>query len=129
LKASMESMGSLANQWSTVLDRWTPTNPSTKIPRAVYGDPAMAGRISDRFVEDAGYVRLKNLQIGYTIPKAHLGKLGFIQNFRIYVSGVNLFTITNWSGLDPEADSGDAGNLINIIPTTKQFLFGISATF
>lgn len=129
LKASMESMGSLANQWSSVLDRWTPTNPSAKMPRAVYGDPALAGRVSDRFVENAGYVRLKNLQIGYTIPKTALSKLGFIQNFRIYVSGVNLFTITNWTGLDPEADSGDQGNLNNIIPTTRQFLFGISATF
>jgi hypothetical protein len=90
------------------------------MPRAVYGDPAQTARISDRFVEDANYLRLKNLQIGYSIPKKFLNNLGFIQTFHIYVGAVNLFTITPYTGLDPEND---------FIPPTRQFLFGVNATF
>jgi TonB-linked SusC/RagA family outer membrane protein len=128
-RAGLEAMGGLANQWATTLNRWTVNNKSTSMPRAVWGDPASSTRFSSRFVEDAGYLRLKNLQIGYSLPKTLLGKLGFIQNFRIYASAVNLFTITNWTGLDPEADSGGGVNGINVVPPTRQFLFGVNATF
>ena len=89
----------------------------------------MSSRVSSRFVENAGYLRLKNLQIVYSLPKSFLNRLQFVQNIRIYGSAVNLFTITEWTGLDPEADSGSGPNGVNIIPTTKQFLFGINATF
>lgn len=116
----LEGMSGLANQLTTVLDRWTPTNPSTTMPRAVYNNASSPSRISDRYVENAGYLRLKNLQIGYTFPKTLLTKAGFIQNFRIYASSVNLFTITPWTGLDPENDG---------VPITRQFLFGLNATF
>ena len=119
-RSSGEGMGSLANQWSTVLDRWTPSNPSTTTPRAVYNNPSNPSRFSDRYVEDASYLRLKNLQLGYSLPKTILGRTGFIQNFRIYASGVNLFTITPWTGLDPEFDG---------IPPTRQFLLGVNASF
>ena len=122
-------MGGLANQWATVLDRWTPTHASTTIPRAVYGDPAQTARISDRYVENAGYLRLKNVQVGYSIPKPFLNRLMFVQNIRVYISAVNLFTITKYTGLDPEADSGSGVNGINVIPVTRQFLFGINAAF
>jgi len=114
---------------TTVLDRWTPDHPSATMPRAVYNDPAQSTRISDRFVENAGYLRLKNLQIGYTIPKSFSDKVKFLQGLRIYASGINLFTITEWTGLDPEADSGGGPNGINVIPTTRQYVFGINATF
>jgi hypothetical protein len=113
-------MGGLANQSTTVLERWTPANHSTTMPRAVFNNPSNPSRLSDRYVEDAGYFRLKNLQIGYRFPTSLLSRTGFIQNVRIYGSAVNLFTITDWSGLDPENDG---------IPITRQFLFGISATF
>jgi hypothetical protein len=90
------------------------------MPRAVYNNPSNPSRFSNRYVENAGYFRLRNLQIGYTIPKSILGAAGFIQNIRIYGTGVNLFTITPWSGLDPENDA---------IPVTRQFLLGINASF
>ncbi|MEP7109233.1 MAG: TonB-dependent receptor [Ferruginibacter sp.] len=120
VRSGLEGLGGPANQWATTLDRWTPTHPSTTMPRAVFSDPYGATRFSSRFVENASYLRLKNLSIGYTLPKAILNKLSFIQNFRLYVSGINLFTITDYSGLDPEND---------IIPPTRQFIFGISAAF
>ncbi|MDQ3843726.1 MAG: SusC/RagA family TonB-linked outer membrane protein, partial [Bacteroidota bacterium] len=120
VRAGLESMGGLANQLTTVLNRWTPTNPSTTMPRAVYNNPSNPTRFSSRFVEDAGYFRLRNVQLGYTVPATVLGRLGFIQNLRIYGSGVNVFTVTKWTGLDPENDA---------VPPTRQFLLGVNATF
>jgi TonB-linked SusC/RagA family outer membrane protein len=121
VRASGESMGSNgANQWASTLDRWTPSNPSNSMPRAVFQDPAQATRFSDRFIENAGFLRLRNLQIGYSLPKDLLRKAGFIENLRFYFSGVNLLTMTSWSGIDPEND---------FIPPTRQLLFGINANF
>jgi TonB-dependent starch-binding outer membrane protein SusC len=129
VRAGLEDMGGLANQLSTTLDRWTPTHPSTTMPRAVYNNPSLPTRFSSRFVENAGYFRLRNLQVGYTLPKSMLNKSGFIQNVRVYFSGVNLFTITNWTGLDPETDSAFPDPTTGRVPTTRQYLFGINATF
>ncbi|MEO8415454.1 MAG: TonB-dependent receptor [Ginsengibacter sp.] len=120
LRAGLENMSGLANSSSTTLDRWTPANASTSMPRAVYGDPAQVNRISNRFVENAGYLRLKNLQIGYSLPPSLMNKLGFIKKFRIYASAINLFTITNYTGYDPEND---------FIPPTRQFLAGLNLNF
>ncbi|MEO8764006.1 MAG: TonB-dependent receptor [Ginsengibacter sp.] len=109
------------NVFTSVLNAWTPDNRSNTMPRAVYGDPNENLRTSNRFVEDAGYLRLQNIQLGYNFS----GKLseftkGAIQNLRIYVSGINLFTITDYSGLDPEND---------LYPSTRQYLIGIKASF
>jgi TonB-dependent starch-binding outer membrane protein SusC len=121
-RAAAESLNGFGrNVFTSVLNAWTPANRSTTMPRAVYGDPNVNNRFSDRFVEDAGYLRLQNVQIGYTIPRQWLDKTkGAIQNFRVYVSGINLFTITDYSGLDPEND---------LYPTTRQYLIGVKATF
>ena len=113
-------MGSSANQWATTLDRWTQAKPSAKMPRAVFDDPYASTRFSSRFVEDASYLRLRNVQIGYTIPRTVMNKMNFAQNIRFYVSGINLLTITKYSGLDPEVDG---------IPPTRQFIFGVNAAF
>lgn len=120
IRLGLESMSTPANQWTTVLDRWTPGHPSSTMPRAVYGDPAKSMRFSDRVVENAGYLRLKNVQVGYRVPGSLLQKANFIQGLRFYVSAVNLFTITKYTGLDPEND---------ILPPARQFLFGINASF
>ncbi|PWT96441.1 MAG: hypothetical protein C5B52_15810 [Bacteroidetes bacterium] len=120
LRSGMESMSGLANQWSTVLDRWTPKNPSNTIPRAIYNDPTQATRTSSRFVESAAYMRLKNIQLSYSFPKSFLNNARFIQGIKLYVSAVNLFTITKWTGIDPEND---------LVPPTRQYLFGINASF
>jgi TonB-dependent starch-binding outer membrane protein SusC len=131
LRAGLDNPGSIGNMSTDVLNRWTTTNPSKTIPRAVYGDPANTLRFSDRFVENAGYFRLKNLTIGYSLPRTVLSKVAFIQNFRVYVSTLNLFTITKWTGYDPESDLvGNLNGFGNVgTPNTIQFLFGIKATF
>jgi TonB-linked SusC/RagA family outer membrane protein len=120
LRAAGENAGSSVNQWVSAMERWTPSNPSTKIPRAVWNNPTDPLRFSDRFVENAGYMRLKVLEVGYRLQGGLLGKVGFIQSLRLFGRGVNLFTVTKWRGLDPEND---------VIPPTRQFLFGVNAAF
>ncbi|MEO6328271.1 MAG: TonB-dependent receptor [Ginsengibacter sp.] len=109
------------NVFTTVFNAWTPGNKSATIPRAVYGDPNGNLRFSDRFVEDAGYLRLQNVQLGYNFPKNWIDMTkGAIQNLRIYVSAINLFTVTDYTGLDPENDN---------YPSTRQYLIGVKASF
>ncbi len=121
IRAGGESMNGYGrNQFTSVLNAWTPQNKSTTMPRAVYRDPNENLRRSDRFVENAGYLRLQNLTIGYNLPQKWLERTRSVQNLRIYFSGINLFTITDYSGLDPEND---------FFPNTRQFLAGIKASF
>lgn len=108
------------NQWTTVLDRWTPTNPSTTMPRAVRSDPAGNGRFSDRWVENASFMRLRNFQLGYSLPRTLLTKAGFVSSVRLFLSGTNVFTFTRWTGLDPEND---------VVPPTRSFSLGLNASF
>lgn len=105
VKQAREGMGAGgANFLSTVLDRWTPSNPSNEMPRTIAGDPSGNNRMSDRWVEDAGFLRLQNLQVGYTFNADLLNKVG-INNTRVFLSGSNLFVVTPYSGLDPENDT------------------------
>lgn len=110
---------------------WTPSNTGASIPKASQTSTFSTNTVSNSYyIEDASFTRLKNLTLGYTFPKSFLGNV--FSNARIYVQGINLFTITKYSGLDPELASFndgyfgvDEGNL----PATKQFLFGVSLGF
>ena len=82
-------------------DRWTSANPSNSIPRAVQNDPSGNNRVADRHVEDAGFLRFQNLQIGYNFSGSFVKKLG-LNNLRCFVAGTNLFVITPYTDLDPE---------------------------
>jgi len=122
-----------------VMDAWTPENPNTDIPRLNYKDNNQNfSRSSTFFVEKGDYLRLKNIQLGYTLPSSvqnyfHLNKL------RVYVAGQNLVTITKYSGLDPEFHTeGDASNNLNntqvnedngLYPQNKLYQFGIQLEF
>jgi TonB-linked SusC/RagA family outer membrane protein len=120
-QAAAEGMNSNGrNQWTAVLDAWTPNNPNTNIPRAVYQDPNGNTRTSNRFVESAAYLRFQNLTIGYNFPKKWLSQTKAFQGLRIFVEGINLYTKTRYSGLDPENDTN---------PPSRQFLTGIKASF
>ena len=121
-RAGGEGMGGPGNNyWTSTLNRWTPQNPSTTMPRAVRSDPAQNGRFSTRFVESAAFLRLKNVQIGYTLPKTLTRKLGGMENCRVYFSATNLLTFTKWSGLDPES--------FGTIPPTQSTQLGINIGF
>ncbi len=107
-RATLEGMNGTSNQSSTIANRWTGDGTSTDIPRAVLGDPNGNNRFSDRWVENASYLRLQNIQLGYTFSPASIqdGTNGFIQGLRLYVSATNLATFTQYSGLDPEVTRG-----------------------
>ncbi|HEV2125146.1 MAG TPA: SusC/RagA family TonB-linked outer membrane protein, partial [Chloroflexota bacterium] len=139
----LETMGGGgANQLTTVRNRWTPTNPSNTTPRAIAGDPAGNNRLSDRWVEDGDFLRLKTLQLGYTLPDNLFGTR--TRGTRLYVSATNLWTLTDYSGLDPEFSStppgsafGNANNQSQLqagtdfgnIPQPRMFQIGVTTTF
>lgn len=100
-RAFSEGMNSVFGQFATVRNRWTPNNTNTDIPRAAWGDPNNNRRTSTRFLEDGSYMRLKNLSIGYSLPKDIISKLR-LGSLRVYYSGQNILTFTKYKGLDPE---------------------------
>jgi TonB-linked SusC/RagA family outer membrane protein len=110
---------------------WTSTNTGAKTPKATNKSNFSSNtEINDYYIEDGSFVRLKNLQLGYTIPASILSKVN-IGSVRIYLQGVNLFTLTKYSGLDPELGGWDttfgmdAGNY----PLVKQYLVGLNVNF
>lgn len=114
-----ESMSTEHNQLATTLNRWTPENPSNTMPRAVLRDPAGNNRISDRWVEDAGFLRLQTVRLGYNLPNSVTGKIG-ASSFRVFAGFDNLFVISDYSGVDPENDQN---------PPPRTFLVGLTASF
>jgi hypothetical protein len=121
-RLDLELMNDFKNQSTAVLDRWTTPGQVTNVPKA---GSSSALFISDRFVEDGTYVRLKAVTLGYNFKKA----LGF-NNINLYVTGQNLFTITNYSGFDPEVNS-NGGSIIGIdygvYPQVRTFIVGLKA--
>ncbi len=94
-----------------ILDRWTPENKDTDVPRATLFDPNNNGRESSYFVEDGSYARLKSVTLSYQLPTSVLDQIQ-LDNARIFVSGKNLLTITGYSGLDPEINSFGQNNVV-----------------
>ena len=92
------------NQLTTVLDRWKGEGTSNTIPRASRTDPNGNNRYSDRWIENGSFARLKNVQLGYTIPGNRLAKAtrDFISGSRLYLAVNNLATFTKYKGYDPE---------------------------
>mgnify|MGYP001805957484 FL=1 len=123
-------------------DSWTPENHNAKLPILDVNDTYSNKYVTDYFVEDATYVRLKTLQLGYTVPASVTKKMK-VDKLRIYAQAQNLFTITKFSGLDPAGsftngtntsgvtatDDLSMGVVNNVTPTPKQILFGINLTF
>jgi TonB-linked SusC/RagA family outer membrane protein len=118
-------------------NRWTGEGTSNEYPRAVWSDVAGNSRVSDTFVEDGSYIRLKNIEIGYSIPVFYKLKG---TKLRIYASVQNLFTITGYSGMDPEigqsmGSNGIAGGVtasgvdVGTYPYSKYFTLGLNLNF
>lgn len=126
-----ESMQTPGQMLTSVLDAWTPTNTDTDMPRAVLNDPNRNARESDRFLENGNFVRLRQAQLGYTLP-TNILKKAYIEKLRFYISGENLFTITKYSGTDPEFSRSsplDTGIDCYIFPFTRSFTVGAQLTF
>ena len=109
LRQDLESMSLEFNYSVATLDAWTPEHHSN-IPRAISNDPNFNDRTSSRFLEDGSYLRMKTLQIGYTFPDNFDKKIK-ISSLRIYASADNLFTITSYTGFNP--DIGRTGSIFD----------------
>ena len=121
------------NSFTESADRWTPDNRDTDIPRAVATNPNGNTRFSDLWVEDASYLRVKNVQFGYSIPPSVAG--GVFDQARVYVAVSNLFTFTGYKGLSPTArEFGDLNSVSNqlqagtdtgLLPEPRTYRLGI----
>ncbi len=137
-RTATEGMIRFFNAGTKVLDAWTPDNTNTDIPRAVSSDPNQNARPSARFLEDGSYLRLKNIMLSYNVPAASLQSLtkGTVKGLNIYVSAQNIFTVTNYSGYDPEVGNRtvSSSSLTNgidyaVYPQPKGYQVGINVNF
>ncbi len=126
-----EGMSSGSNFLKSTLDAWTPDNTKTSVPRAVYSDYNGNTRESDRFLEDGDFIRLRQVQLGYTLPTL-LTKKAYIERLRFYISGENLLTWTKYSGIDPEFSRASVLNTgvdRHIYPFTRSYVVGLQLSF
>lgn len=137
---NMTNMNLEWKRTTTALTRWTKDHPSTTIPRNGFFYSKKGGYINDHFIEDASYLRLKNITLGYTIPFRKI-----VSSCRVYVSAENLLTLTGYSGWDPEVDTkayeasknsgsnqtanAGAGLDFNSYPSMRTVTFGVNITF
>ncbi len=119
------------NRPTSILDRWDGEGTSNTVPRYTWIDTNNNYRVSDLYIENGSYLRLKNIQIGYSLPTSIINKIG-ASVCRIYVSAENLFTITKYTGADPEIgalSSFDIGIDRAIYPQARTFRLGATLTF
>ena len=109
------------NQSTSLLNMWTTPGQVTDIAR-----PESSLQFDSHLIENASFLRLKNLSVNYTLPKAWIAKTKILTNARIFGIARNLFTVTKYTGYDPEVDSNlQLGNY----PNTRQFSFGVEVSF
>ena len=111
----------LYNMTTDMLNIWTHPGQQTDIPSL-----ESTRQFDDSYLENASFLRLKNLQIGYSFPQHWMDKTGFLAGARIYAIARNLFTITQYSGYDPEVDSNIQ---MGVYPNTREFSIGVELTF
>lgn len=114
----------LMSGWS----RWEKAGDKATHPKPSYNNPSNSNKVSSRYLEDGSYFKMRTLSFGYnmSLPQYH------IQNLRLFVTGENLFTITDYSGVDPELPSYDGrvvGVTTTVYPTVRKFMFGVNVTF
>ncbi|MCE7065917.1 TonB-dependent receptor [Dyadobacter sp. CY326] len=129
-KQQLELLTGQQNASLAAYERWTPTNPSNDVQRA-FEDPSIVN--TSRYVEDASFLRLKNITLGYNLPKSLASKIHSSQ-VKVYVSAANLLTWTKYSGFDPEVSRNEQSTLnqgidYSIYPSSKSFLAGLSISF
>jgi len=119
------------NRSARVLDAFSSSNPNGKYPALSSAITNSETQPNSYFVEDASFLRIKNVQVGYTLPQKIADKMG-MASFRIYLQGTNLLTITGYKGFDPEVVSNDNLSLgidFNTYPVSKIYTFGVNIKF
>lgn len=132
-RSGSNSSSSWNNMETVMLNRWTPTNTHTNIQRMTTLDANNNSQFSDRYVQSGAYLRMKNIQLGYTLPKALTGQWG-ISSLRFYVSADNVFTVTKYAGFDPEvsgyySDPFYTGVDVGGYPQARTYRFGVNLGF
>jgi TonB-linked SusC/RagA family outer membrane protein len=127
-----ERNSNYTNKFRNILARWTgpgSTNDGHD-PRYSFTDPNDNARVSDRYVEDGSFIKIKNLQLGYTLP-ASLTKKASISRLRFYVAVKNAATFTHYSGFDPEISGGILGSGVDMgaYPQSRTYTFGLDLKF
>ncbi len=122
----LNGMAAAYNQTKAVLGRWQGEGTSTTLPRAVFGDPNQNNRISDRFVENGSYLRLKTVSLSYNFPERWLKAMA-IEHARLTLSCENVATFTAYSGFDPEV--GINGIDLSTYPISRTFNIGLNFNF
>ena len=144
IRVGLESGAGWDNYSTVLLDRWTPSNTNTSVPRVVMYDPNKNNRISDRWIEDGSYLRIANVELGYSLPSALL-KRAYIEGMRVYCSVQNLYTFSDYSGFDPDfkndgmlnraVDNGGGPNRAftdysaGSLPNPRTFMVGVKLDF
>jgi len=121
-----EGMAVAQNQTTATLDRWTGEGSSNEMPRAVFNDPNKNTRPSDRYIENGSYLRVKNLTLGYNFSSTVLERLS-LSKLRVYASAQNLYTLTKYTGMDPEVPVN--GIDLNVYPVTRTYTLGLNLSF
>jgi TonB-linked SusC/RagA family outer membrane protein len=125
--------GNTVYEWTDDITNLRVTNPDTRTPRAIANDPNDNDRISDRYIEDGSYLRIRNITLGYTLPETVVRKL-MLENIRVYANIQNLATFTNYTGYDPEIGASTASqNVFGLdngrYPSPQVYSFGVSLSF
>ncbi len=118
------SLAGFANQNVSMLDAWQQPGDVTAIPSLAFG--GLRFESGDRYLEDASFLRLRNVVLAYTVDKETLDKIGFFSNVRVYAQGTNLVTWSKWRGFDPETN--DTNDFFNF-PQATTVSFGVDITF
>lgn len=130
----IEKMNEYTNFSSDALNAWSTTNSNSNFPRFILADPNLNARQnSDRWLEDGSYVRLKRIELGYTLSQAFTKNRLGIERARIYVSAENLFTITKYNGFNPDLGNGgnplSRGNDWGGYPIQRAVMAGLTVSF
>lgn len=139
LRVFLESMNGEHNQMATTTERWQPDDPSETMPRATRNDPNQNVRPSTRFLEDASYLRINNVEVGYSLPETLIEGAG-LNRLRVSLRGQNLLTISGYSLYNPDTRGGEgfreiSGDPLNMgvdagaYPIPKSYQIGVEASF
>jgi hypothetical protein len=132
-RAKLQPVTEAVNGWWDDIDNVQVSNPGTDIPRATYSDPNQNSRVSDRYIEDGSYLRVRTISLGYNFPASITEKIRFA-GLRVYAKVQNAFTFTKYTGFDPEVGQDTWDPLIYGLdngryPSPQVYTLGLSANF